>query len=251
MAKALKILYVPDLQAKPVVSLRHVTTISRFIADKQPDVVVQGGDLWDLPSLSSYDAGKRVSEGVRLGSDWKAGQTAVSLLMEKVRHEPRWVFTEGNHEDRLRRYGNDNPAIDVLPDPCGYLSGLGWETYPYLRPVSIAGVNFCHIFPRATTGRVTGFSARNGPASAIAMIKANMQSCVMGHRQGLDFAVYNAGSRTYYGLIAGSAYRHQESYLTPQYTNYWRGVILLHRVKNGTFDPCFVSLDYLKERYQP
>ncbi len=81
------------------------------------------------------------------------------------------------------------------------------------------------------------------------MIKSNMASCVMGHRQGLDMAVYHAGTKTYYGLIAGSCYTHEETYLTPQFTNYWRGCVMMHRVKGGTFDPCFISLDFLKERY--
>lgn len=247
----MKLLYIPDLQVKPGVSLKHLTHISKFIADKQPDVVVQGGDLWDMPSLSSYDRGRKAAEGRRVTRDWEAGCEAVATLMGSVnyKHKFQWVFTEGNHEDRLRRYAEDNPAIDNLPNPCEYLRGLGWKVHPFLSVATIGGVRFSHIFPRTSTGRVTGHSARNGPASALAMVRANMASCVMGHRQGLDMAVYNTGSKTYYGLIAGSCYTHQEEYLTPQYTNYWRGVILMHRVKNGTFDPCFVSLDYLKERY--
>lgn len=34
-----------------------------------------------------------------------------------------------------------------------------------------------------------------------------------------------------------------------QSNNHFRGILLAHRVNNGCFDECFVSLDYLKERY--
>lgn len=245
---ALKVLVLPDTQCRPGRSLRSLTWVQRFIDDKCPDVVVHLGDHWDFPSLSSYDRGKKSAEGKRVSADWKAGCEGVERLMAG-KHKPRWVFTEGNHENRLTRHEEDNPALDSLPKPVQYLRGLGWDAYPFLRVVTIGGVNFSHIFPRATTGRVTAASARNGPSTALSMIKANMASCVMGHRQGLDMAVYHAGHRTYYGLIAGSYYEGQESYLTPQYTNYWRGVCLLHQVRNGTFDPCFVSLNYLRSRY--
>ena len=244
----MKILVIPDTQCRPGRSQRSLGWIRKFIDEKHPDAVVHLGDHWDMPSLSSYDKGRKSAEGKRVSADWESGAEGIARLMDG-KHRPKWYFTEGNHEDRIRRYAEDNPAIDNLPNPVRYLRGLGWTARPFLEVVHIAGVSFSHIFPRNTSGRVTGASARMGPASALSMVKSNMMSCVMGHKQGLDMAVYSAGNKTHYGLIAGSCYEGQENYLTPQYTNYWRGVILLHRVKNGTFDPCFVSLDYLKERF--
>jgi hypothetical protein len=237
---SLKILVVPDLQVKPGLKLDHVTHISKYIRDKKPDVVVQIGDLWDFPSLSSYDKGKKSAEGRRVDADFEAGCRAVELLMEHA----------GNHEERLLRAAEMSPELDgTLPDPIAYLTGLGWEAHPFLKVVRIAGVAFAHFFPKNSQGRVTAGSSRMGAPSALAQIKANMESCVAGHRQGLDVAIYHAGRTTLRGIIAGSAYRHEEHYLGPQGENYWRGVLMLHEVRNGTFSTMEVTLDYLREKY--
>jgi hypothetical protein len=248
MAKPLKIAVVPDLQIRPGLNLDHCTWISKYIASKEPDVVVNLGDLWDFPSLSSFDRGKRAAENRRVGADFTAGCTGVDLLMEHVKHQPRWVFTEGNHCERLRRYANDNAELDVLPDPLMYLRGKGWDAYQFLVPVRIGGIAFAHIFPTNSQGRTTAASLRMGPPSALAMVKANMESCIMGHRQGLETAIYHTGRRTYRGIIAGSAYRQNEAYLGPT-QNYWRGILLLHEVRNGNFSLMEVSVDYLRRRY--
>jgi hypothetical protein len=245
---AIKIAIVPDLQIRPGLNLDHCTWISKYLGAKQPDVIVNLGDLWDFPSLSSFDKGKRAAENRRVGVDFTAGCNGVERLMEYVKHKPRWVFTEGNHCERLKRYANDIPELDTLPDPCAYLEDLGWETYPFLKPVRIGGVAFAHIFPKNAQGRETAAGQRMGPPSAHAMIKANMESCVMGHRQGLETAIFHTGRRTYRGIIAGSAYRHNESYLGPT-QNYWRGILMAHEVRDGNFSLMEVTLNYLQGQY--
>lgn len=76
-----------------------------------------------------------------------------------------------------------------------------------------------------------------------------MCSCTSGHLQGLDWQVLQTGDKRVYGMIAGSCYLHEEDYLTPQGTQYWRGIIMKHEVKDGEYDPMMISLDYLKRRY--
>ena len=76
-----------------------------------------------------------------------------------------------------------------------------------------------------------------------------MRSCVAGHQQGLSTHIHHTGNRTIRGIIAGSFYMHQEAYLSPQGTNYWRGILMLHEVKNGNFGLMEVSLDYLRRKY--
>ena len=46
-----------------------------------------------------------------------------------------------------------------------------------------------------------------------------------------------------------NCYLHDESYKGYQGNHHWRGVVMLHDVRDGSHDPMFVSLDYLKERY--
>ncbi len=67
--------------------------------------------------------------------------------------------------------------------------------------------------------------------------------------QGFDYAELQCGSRVLHGLIAGSCYQHDEGYLTPQGTKYWRGIIVKNEVEDGMYDLCKVSLKYLKNNY--
>jgi len=46
-----------------------------------------------------------------------------------------------------------------------------------------------------------------------------------------------------------SFYQHEEEYLSPQGTTYWRGILLKHEVHKGSYTLLEVSLDYLKRRY--
>ena len=51
-------------------------------------------------------------------------------------------------------------------------------------------------------------------------------------------------------MVAGSCYLHEEDgYLPPDF-QYWRGVIVKHQVEAGSYDPMFVSLDYLCRKYE-
>lgn len=244
----MKIAVIPDLQVRPRAPLHHCTWISRYLAGKNPDVVVMLGDLWDMSSLSSYDKGKRTAEGRRVNLDFAAGVEALTKLTASLPRTARKIFLEGNHEERIRRYSQDNPAIDTLPSVRDAVHSLGWEFHPYLKPVRVGGVAFAHNFPKNAQGRVSRQALSMGPPSAIAMVKANMESCVMGHRQGLETAIYCAGRRTYRGIIAGSAYPQSEAYLGPEQT-YWRGILILNEVRNGNFNLMEVSLDYLKRRF--
>lgn len=246
-------LVIPDLQVGPGRSLKHIEWIGAYCADKEFPLIVQIGDWADFPSLSSYDKNKAASENRRLSKDWDAFRRSADLLMapiEKKRgYQPRLVFTAGNHEERVFRYMNDNAQIDTLPNPLEYLASRGWETHKFLCPVRIHDVLFAHYFPRSMTGRVTAGGLRYGSTSAMAMIRANMDSCVAGHRPGFEPAIFTTNDRTVVGVIAGSCYTHKEEWAGPGGDNYWRGVVALNQLRNGRFDPCPVSLDWLRERY--
>ena len=76
-------------------------------------------------------------------------------------------------------------------------------------------------------------------------------SFVCGHQQLLDVATrFLPCGRQQWGVIAGACYTHDESYKGHVGNKHWRGVIMLHDVKDGSFDPCIVSLDYLKGKYK-
>ena len=250
----MNILVVPDLQVKPSQSMKHLHWLAGYIKAKKPDCIVQLGDLWDIPSLSSYDIGKKTAENKRLCLDVDAGMMAVHIIEEAIRsckgYSPKKIYVEGNHEYRIKRYENDYPALaGSLFSPVDYMAGQGWDAFPFLQVTKFAGISFSHFFPRTIKGNTSAASQRNGPSSASAMVRANMTSCIAGHKQGLDVYIHNLDSHRVRGIIAGSFYTHNEGYHSPQGNSYWRGVLMLNNVKNGDYDLTEVSIDYLRKKY--
>lgn len=247
-----KILVLPDCQVKPGVNTDHLEHIGNYIAEKRPNAIVNLGDFYDMPSLSSYDKGKASAEGRRVHADIAAGNAGLARLSRpfaNIRgYAPKMFILRGNHEERIERFVNDNPE---LGGSIGYHLfndiELGWQPVPFLEVLTIKGVAFSHYFPRSGDGAIS--QAKRGAPSARAQVVREMRSCVAGHRQGLDTYIHHTGNRTIRGIIAGSCYTHQEKYLTPQGTNYWRGVLMLHEVHNGNFSLMEVTLDFLKNNY--
>lgn len=246
-------LFISDTQVKPGVKLDHLAWAGRYIADKKPDVIVLGGDWFDMESLSSYDRGKKAAEGRRYRYDIAAGNRGLEMFMEPwydiKGYEPRQVALLGNHEQRIMRHINANPELEGA---IGYddfdFEDWGWEVYDFLVPVVIDGIAYCHFFPQNAHGEV--MQGKNGAPSASAQVKRVGMSCTAGHRQGMDYHIQGSIGGRRHGLISGSFYQHDEHYKGPMGNDHWRGIIMKNRVKDGDYDICPVSLDYLKDNYR-
>src|SRR6476660_8388711 len=114
-----KHLVLPDVQVKPGQDFSFLRKIGEYIVEKQPDVIIQIGDFADMPSLSSYDVGKKAFEGRTYKADIEASYEAMSELIGplyvynlkqkangKKQYKPRKVLTLGNHEQRIERAVN-------------------------------------------------------------------------------------------------------------------------------------------------
>jgi hypothetical protein len=165
-----------------------------------------------------------------------------------LRYSPRMVLTLGNHENRINRAVEINAELEgtLSTRSLGY-EDYGWEVHEFLKVVTIDGIAYSHFFPRSGSGKVV--QTRNGSPNAKAQLVREGRSATAGHAQGLDIACLPLGGKLQWGLIAGSCYLHQETYLGPQGNNHWRGVVLKNDVSQGSYSPIFVSLDYLKKRY--
>jgi hypothetical protein len=252
----MKHLVIPDVQIKPGDDTEFLTAIGRYITDKKPDVVVCLGDFADMPSLSSYDVGKKSFEGRRYASDISASRQGMDCLMaplkqhndlarkgHRERYYPRLEFLLGNHENRINRAVNDDAKLDgVLSVNDLQYAEAGWTVHNFLDVVVLDGVAYSHYF-------VTGVAGRPASSAALQLSKKHM-SCIAGHQQGLQIATGSrADGKTLTSIIAGSCYEHDEDYLGPQGNKHWRGVLMLHNVNDGEFDLVQVPLHYLKEKY--
>lgn len=250
------ILVIPDCQVKPGVPTDHLRWLGNYIVTKQPDIIVNIGDFADLPSLSSYDVGKKSFEGRRYKEDISSVHNAMEVLLKpllefqekqwknkKKVYAPEMHMTLGNHCERINRAVNDDPKLDGTMSITDLAYELyGWKVHKFLEVVTLQGISFSHYFVSGTAGR---------PAStANAQLNKTHTSCVAGHQQGLQIATgKRADGQLLTSIIAGSFYLHEEDYLGAQGNNHWRGALMLHGCENGQFDLNLLPMRYLKNKY--
>lgn len=249
-------LIIPDCQIKPGDDLGFLRAIGNYIVKKQPDVIINIGDFADMPSLSSYDVGRKSFEGRRYLKDVEASINAMHELTKPIKqynarqarngkkqYRPKMHLTLGNHEQRIVRAVESDPKLDgVLNIDDLKYADFGWTVHPFLNVVMLDGVAYSHYF-------VTGTAGRPASTAQVQLNKKHM-SCVSGHQQGLQIAMsHRADGKQITSIIAGSCYEHDEDYMGPQGNKHWRGILVLHDVEDGEFSPMFVKLDWLKGKH--
>ena len=236
--------------------LDHLAWAGQYIVDKRPDIVVNLGDFSDMPSLSSHDKpGSKHFEGLRYKDDIDSAREAMSILLkpllnlqqqqkknkEKL-YKPAMELLLGNHCARIDRAVNNLPILEGTISTKDLRYEDDWNVHPFLSPLTIEGVVFNHYFPVGLMGRPA--------SSASAMVGKLHQSCVAGHQQGRQVAYgRKADGTSITCIIAGSFYLHDEHYMDVTSNRYWRGLVMLHEVKDGHFDEMFVSTNYLRKKY--
>lgn len=260
-------LLIPDTQVKPGVPTDQLSWIGQYVVDKfagQPDIkLIHIGDHADMPSLSSYDYGKKAMEGRRYLADIEAANAGFDRLcaplaaynaQRKAYKERQWWperhMALGNHEDRITRAVESDAKLEgiLTLDALNY-AAHGWQVHPFLEPFYLDGVGYAHYWSHPMTGKPYG-----GLVST--RLKTIGHSFTMGHQQTLDYALRfvtdasTGEARSQHGLVAGACYLHDEDYKGYQGNAHWRGIVVCHQVEAGAYDPMFVSLDYLCRRYE-
>ena len=251
---------IPDTQVKPGVPIEHLGWIGQYIVDKwagKEDIkVIHLGDHWDMPSLSSYDKGKKAMEGRRYMADIDAGNEGMRILMQPMQQyndrrkmykeklwKPELHFLDGNHEDRVTRACDSDAQLDgLLSLNHMEVEQHGWTRHPFLKVVWLDGIAYSHYFYAPLSGRPYGSLIET-------RLRTIGHSFTMGHQQVLLYGIRYVAGRSQHGLVAGSAYLHDEDYRGYQGNDHWRGIVVKHEVEDGSYDPMFVSLKYLQKRY--
>lgn len=252
----MKHLVIPDCQVKPNQSVKYLENIGRYIVEKLPEIIVCIGDFADMPSLSSYDTGKKSFEGRTYKADVRAVHKGMEALLgplqkfqakqrklKKKVYKPRMILTLGNHEDRITRAVEyDRKLEDLISIEDLNYEQYGWEVYDFLDVVVVDGIAYSHYFASGVMGRPV--------TSAQALLNKKHMSCFAGHQQGRQIAyARKADGSEITAIIAGSCYEHNEDYLNIQGNQHWRGFYVLHEVNNGSFDEMAVSLNYVNKNY--
>lgn len=244
----LKIAVIPDAQVMPGVPMEHLRWAGQYLAAKRPDVIVCIGDFGDIPSLSKFDVNTIRAEGKRYRNDIAAVHRGMDLLMTPLAKEsgykPWLEFTEGNHEAHIERYVVNNPVLEGFMSRDDLkLESYGWRVHDFLQPISIGDVAFCHYFPSGQMGR---------PISTATQILNKLHmSAFAGHQQGREIAYSRrADGSNMTAIISGSFYQHKYEYLSPFTNGHWRGMFMLHEVRDGQFDEMAVSIDFLRRKFK-
>lgn len=249
----LRIAVVTDAQVRKDVPIDHLAAYGKYIAAKQPDVIVCIGDFADMPSLSSYmKPGSIEAEGARYQNDLLSVYSAMDAFLTPISkaagYKPKLVMCYGNHEDRISRAVAEDPRRLTGRMSLADLryADYGWTCIPFLQPITIGGVAFNHYFPSGVMGRphVTAQALLTGK-------KGVHMSAFAGHQQGRDIAYAKRGDGVQMtAIISGSFYQHDESYLSPFTNGHWRGTYFLNEVRDGAFDEMALSVNYLLRRFK-
>lgn len=249
------IIVIADTQVDNESPTHHLEALSSFIWEHKAGHIIDIGDHWDLPSLSSY-ASKKEQEGRRLYDDLQGGFDAFKLIMKeskmrnhigkKKQYLPNKHFLMGNHENRLIRFIDDHPILEGCFDIGAWVADQGWDVHGFNVPLFINEVCFVHFLENAMSGRPVGGAMES-------KLNKFPHSFVHGHQQQHQYASrQNLLGKPHFGACAGSFYLHDEGYRGANNTEK-RGFLYMKAFENRygylDYDIEFVSLERLLKEY--
>lgn len=243
-----------DSHAHPDYSNERADWLGELICAVKPDVVIDGGDTADMPSLSSYDKGKRSFIGRSYAKDIEAHAEFQDRVWSRVRRAkrklPRTVRLIGNHEQRIDR------CLDLHPELAGTVSYSDFDLERYYQDIiyynghtpgsiEIDGISYAHYFSSGLLGRPVG-----GEHPAYSLVSKKFTSCTQGHSHLYDHCVRTSEQgRGFYGLVAGCFQDYDADWAGQSNKLWWRGCFIKHNVEDGMYDLEAVSLRQLRNAY--
>lgn len=149
----------------------------------------------------------------------------------------------GNHEDRIHRYLNDRPELagTYSLESLGFAE-FGWRAVPFLIHVRLDGIHYVHFVANSMGNAV---SSKHLGAN---ILTRTMASVVVGHSH--RFSLHMEHGARKFGLSAGCYFEHEEGYAPPTANeDWWRGLVVLHDVKDGYGRIEQIPLEEVKRRY--
>ena len=253
-------LVIPDSHTYKDDNLRRYTAVGNYIAKHRPEVIINLGDMADMASLSSYDAGKKEFVFQNVEEDIESYHRAEAALFapifnvnkylvsqKKAKYQPIYVKIIGNHEYRLKKLLEYEPRW-----ASSYINMQAFNTrlpiqevvVPFMDWIDVDGVNYTHYWASGVMGRPV--------PNAKALLAKKGVSGTMGHTHTLESATLTKPNGTRIrGLVAGCLLDPDyKSFAGPQVDQlYWSGIIHKHNVFNGDYDMSEISIERLLKEY--
>jgi hypothetical protein len=254
-------MWIPDPQLKPDVPIQHMWWAGYHATTLLPDVVVMGNDHFDFPTLNYWTRMEAGFTSQDVIADLCAAHHGLDMFLDGFvagcnerpevpdDYDPLFVFLEGNHDWRAERaFHEDRRFARLFPMPqtitrrvfAARDMTIRWV--PWKKTICIDQVNYAHAAINPASSKPMGGKAQ----SKLTRLK---DTYVIGHHVGKDLAEdFTPSGRKIRFVQAGSFYLHDEEY--SPCTNYWRGLIYMHDVKDGYFNLMEIDMEYLWKRYQ-
>lgn len=246
---------IPDAHDSPELGdKRRFTWMGRWVADRDPDYVVQLGDIASFDSVTRHaPPGSLEARGLpTLKDDLYSLNEALHLFNEPTRESrARKIITLGNHENRIWRMEDSVPALSGLGSEkfANLLETYSWDAKEYKAIHMIGGVGFTH-HPTTGDGRAYG-----GKTAVNRVLNDLVFSLVHGHthaRFGVDAGKIGAPEDAIRCISAGCAlpWGHVEPYARHSKTGWWWGCLEL-TIEGGVItDERWISMRSLARLYQ-
>lgn len=243
-----------DAHAHPDHTNIRADYLGRLILDLKPDIVVNLGDLADMPSLSSYDKGTKGFQGRTYKRDVDTANEFLERMWHPIRSakrkRPSFVSFIGNHEQRISR------AVSVQPELEGTISlkdielgryGSTIVDYEGLYPgtLDLGGISYAHFMVSGVMGRPIG-----GERHASTLITKKLTSCTVGHTHTFDFHIRPRPDGTKAQSLVMPCFMDYDADWAGQSGKMWsKGVVIKRNVAGGQYDMEYVSMERLKKEY--
>ena len=216
-------------------------SLGRMARELKPDVIVDIGDSADMSSLLMFESGSKapIFEGFKYWRDIDVYRDAKERFHHCLgKSSARLVRIIGNHENRIDRVLEVEPrfrgviGLEDLGD-----ADFGWQVVPFLEPIEVDRVVYCHYFKAQGSQRAVGGVM---PARAVVLKYPGSFTRVFGHTHAFGYFEDADGTpgqsgRKITSINAGNYFDVEMSGMRWSGTdrNKWRSGILLLEVDDG------------------
>lgn len=232
MSKIKRCIVLSDTQI-PFHDERALALVERYMAAHTWDIWLQIGDLLDFDSISSFNKGKpRATEGRRIWRDIEIANEFLDRHQKIVRKrnpKAEFIILEGNHEERVERFLDENPTMEGILD------------IPQLLKFKERKVRWVKAWSKGEVYKIGKASFVHGLYTnqyhAKKMVDAEAGSIFYGHTHDMMCIPRTRRDKTdlQVGQSIGCLCEIEQSYMKGKPSNWQQGFLVMYVLPDGTY----------------